>query len=45
MNETDSPCINICTINRDSGECTGCGHTVEVVNNWVNFYNLKKNKF
>ena len=42
MNETDSPCIDICTIDRDSGECIGCGRTVEEVNNWANFDNLKK---
>ena len=42
MNETDSPCIDICTIDRDSGECIGCGRTVEEINNWANFDNLKK---
>ena len=42
MDEIDSPCIDICTINRDSGECIGCGRTVEEVRNWANFDNLKK---
>jgi len=28
MDEIDSPCIDICTIDRDSGECIGCGRTV-----------------
>ncbi len=45
MDEIDSPCIDICTIDRDSGECIGCGCTVEKVRNWANFDNLKKNKF
>ena len=42
MDEIDSPCIDICTIDRDSGECIGCGRTVEEVKNWTNFDNLKK---
>jgi len=42
MDEIDSPCIDICTIDRDSGECIGCGRTVEEVRNWTNFNNLKK---
>ena len=42
MDEIDSPCIDICTIDRDSGECIGCGRTVEDVRNWANFDNLKK---
>ena len=42
MDEIDSPCIDICTIDRDSGECIGCGRTVEEVSNWANFDNLKK---
>ena len=42
MDEIDSPCIDICTIDRDSGEFIGCGRTVEEVRNWANFDNLKK---
>jgi hypothetical protein len=42
MDEIDSPCIDICTIDRDSGERIGCGRTVEEVRKWANFYNLKK---
>ena len=42
MDKIDSPCIDICTIDRDSGECIGCGRTVEEVRNWANFDNLKK---
>jgi len=42
MDKIDSPCIDICTIDRDSGECIGCGRTVEEVSNWANFDNLKK---
>ena len=42
INEIDTPCIDICSIDRDSGECIGCGRTVEEVSNWANFNNLKK---
>ena len=44
MDEIDSPCIDICTIDRDSGECIGCGCTVEEVRNWTNFREFKCNK-
>ena len=40
MDDIDSPCIDICTIDRNSGECIGCGRTVEEVRNWANFDNL-----
>ena len=40
--EIDSPCIDICTIDRDSGECIGCGRTLDEIGNWANFNNLKK---
>ena len=40
--EIDSPCIDICTIDANSGECIGCGRTLDQINNWTNFDNLKK---
>ena len=40
--EIDSPCIDICTIDPKSGECIGCGRTLDEINNWTNFDNLKK---
>ena len=42
INEIDTLCIDICSIDRDSGECIGCGRTVEEISNWANFDNLKK---
>jgi len=42
MDEIDSPCIDICTINWNSGECIDCGRVVKEVNDWTNFDNLKK---
>ena len=44
-NEINTPCIDICSIDRDSGECISCSRVVEEVNNWAIFDNLKKNKF
>ena len=43
--EIDSPCIDICTIDPNSGECLGCGRTLDEINNWTNFDNLKKTNF
>ena len=40
--EIDSPCIDICTIDPNNGECIGCGRTLDEINNWTNFDNLKK---
>ena len=40
--EIESPCIDICTIDPNSGECIGCGRTLDEINNWTNFDNLKK---
>jgi len=28
------PCIQICTIDSDSGLCMGCSRTAEEINNW-----------
>ena len=44
MDEIDSPCIDICTIDPNNGECIGCGRTLDEINNWTNFDNLKKNQ-
>ena len=37
-----SPCINICTINSNSGLCIGCNRTQEKINNWVTLGFLEK---
>ena len=37
---TNSPCINICTIDLESGLCVGCSRTQEEINNW----NMKNNE-
>ena len=40
--EIDSPCIDICTIDPNRGECIGCGRTLDEINNLTNFDNFKK---
>lgn len=42
MDKIDLPCIDICTMDRDSGECIGCGRTIEEISNWVSLDNFKK---
>jgi predicted Fe-S protein YdhL (DUF1289 family) len=29
-----SPCTNLCTINPDTGECEGCGRTLDEIAAW-----------
>jgi hypothetical protein len=30
-----SPCIGICTINKDSRHCIGCKRTIDEIGRWV----------
>ncbi|MCB1528890.1 MAG: DUF1289 domain-containing protein [Hyphomicrobiaceae bacterium] len=30
----NSPCVNICTVDPQSGLCVGCGRTLEEIANW-----------
>ena len=34
IEEIESPCINICTMDPDSGLCLGCSRTAEEVEKW-----------
>ena len=38
----DSPCIDICTIDPESGLCIGCGRTPEEINDWNSNDNVEK---
>ena len=38
----ESPCINICKINTDSGLCMGCCRDEFEVFNWINFSDKEK---
>jgi predicted Fe-S protein YdhL (DUF1289 family) len=31
---TDSPCVNICVVDRDSGLCLGCLRTLDEIAGW-----------
>ena len=39
---SDSPCIDICQMDSESGLCVGCGRTIEEIENWSNYTNEKK---
>jgi predicted Fe-S protein YdhL (DUF1289 family) len=30
----ETPCVNICTLDRASGLCLGCGRTIEEIARW-----------
>ena len=38
----DSPCIDLCTTDPESGLCIGCGHTPKEIENWVSFSEKQK---
>ena len=38
----DSPCIDICQMDSESGLCVGCGRTIEEIANWSSYTNEKK---
>ncbi|MDC0215472.1 DUF1289 domain-containing protein [Candidatus Pelagibacter sp.] len=39
-----SPCEGICSINKKSNFCIGCGRTIEQISKWSNFNETKKKK-
>ena len=38
----DSPCIDICTTDPQSGLCVGCSRTQEEISNWITYSELQK---
>ena len=30
----ESPCVNICTLDARSGQCLGCGRTIDEIARW-----------
>ena len=38
----DSPCIDICTIDPESGLCVGCSRTPEEISDWNISNNVRK---
>ncbi|WP_103224293.1 DUF1289 domain-containing protein [Roseibium marinum] len=37
-----SPCINICQIDRENGLCTGCHRTLDEIAGWAGFSEHKR---
>ncbi|PHP64938.1 DUF1289 domain-containing protein [Zhengella mangrovi] len=35
MNSIQSPCILVCSIDRKTGYCFGCGRTMTEISNWI----------
>jgi len=32
-----TPCIGVCTINKDSRKCEGCNRSIEDISNWSKY--------
>jgi predicted Fe-S protein YdhL (DUF1289 family) len=43
MNKPQSPCINICSINKN-GLCQGCFRTLEEIGEWASASDVRKNQ-
>jgi hypothetical protein len=37
MSNVESPCILVCSIDRKTGYCFGCGRTGDEIANWLGF--------
>jgi hypothetical protein len=35
--KTDSPCINVCVVDLDTGHCIGCGRSRTEIAGWARF--------
>ena len=40
--KTDSPCIGICELEKNSEICKGCNRTIDEITNWKTFSEEKK---
>lgn len=36
LEDIASPCIGVCSMNQESGECEGCYRTIEEIREWWN---------
>jgi hypothetical protein len=34
VNAVETPCVNVCLLDSESGLCAGCGRTLEEIANW-----------
>ena len=42
MDEIQSPCINICRFNNQTGLCEGCKRTMDEIENWPFYSDSEK---
>ena len=40
----ESPCVDVCKIDYESGYCIGCNRTIEEITNWSSFNDSHKKK-
>ena len=37
MNSYISPCVSVCSVNRETRLCTGCGRSIDQITNWTKY--------
>ena len=40
----ESPCINVCVIDKASGLCAGCGRSLEEIARWSSFSSAERRR-
>ncbi|MES0382979.1 MAG: DUF1289 domain-containing protein [Hyphomicrobium sp.] len=40
----ETPCVNICDIDRESGLCMGCGRTIDEIAHWATMTNRERRR-
>jgi hypothetical protein len=38
----ETPCVNICLLNEETGHCVGCGRTIEEIARWSAMSNAER---
>jgi len=38
----DSPCVKICTLDARSGQCLGCGRTLDEISRWIDMSAIER---
>ena len=41
----DTPCVKICTLDARSGQCLGCGRTVDEIARWIEMSAAERARF
>jgi len=42
MSEIESPCIGVCSLNPETGQCHGCWRTPEEIEKWFDYTDKEK---